>query len=462
MTNARRTFIALLLCCMLLLSFVLMGIPTRSSPTSEVTLSAGHYEPVKMSESGEQLLIQLPRMSYQLDGVYGSRDALVRAKYVCLNRRFQIFHFVYEADVYNRSIIPQVNIKAADSIADYFYTTRAVRVNEFKEEMQRHQAAGRTPSIRLLRNTTLFVFASYFPEHYSHFFINNMLPLINVHASLFQENASRNRNTYMAEARWREERRHVYVRNTLPRIGSAFPVDALRFERILLQELDSLPQEQTLCYENAVIGLNNTCSTAACVNRPNSELKPYTALARVMREQYMTTSDLTAWEKWQKTEMNSRKAFPGEPQVVVVQRRGTRRILNLDEVESLLRQLKIKYRVVELEKLTVPDQIRLFSHTRALIAAHGNALGNMLWLPHNALVVEFWAYGWRSPWFGEIVDSMRAENPIVYKTLACTDKSCADAKELAAGLINKHRSVKVDIAKLRTVLLDYGFRQTNR
>jgi Glycosyltransferase 61 len=55
--------------------------------------------------------------------------------------------------------------------------------------------------------------------------------------------------------------------------------------------------------------------------------------------------------------------------LVVVERKSSRHILNL-------------------EGMSVADQVKLFSNATMIMGVHGNALGNMLWMPAGSVVVS--------------------------------------------------------------------------
>ncbi len=59
----------------------------------------------------------------------------------------------------------------------------------------------------------------------------------------------------------------------------------------------------------------------------------------------------------------------------------------------------VSVRVLELEGASIAEQVRAFSTTDVLLAAHGNALGNAVWMRADAAVVELFMEGWWSPWF---------------------------------------------------------------
>lgn len=75
------------------------------------------------------------------------------------------------------------------------------------------------------------------------------------------------------------------------------------------------------------------------------------------------------------------------PQRILIARRGSRTILNQEEVEIALRQRGFK--TIYAEDLHIADQIRLFSECETIVAIHGAALGPLLYrLPNNTRVTN--------------------------------------------------------------------------
>jgi capsular polysaccharide biosynthesis protein len=74
--------------------------------------------------------------------------------------------------------------------------------------------------------------------------------------------------------------------------------------------------------------------------------------------------------------------------LVVVERKSSRHILNLEEVKAHLEKRHVPHSVVSLEGMSVADQVKLFSNATMIMGVHGNALGNMLWMPAGSVVVS--------------------------------------------------------------------------
>ncbi|MBC9246329.1 glycosyltransferase family 61 protein [Paracoccus sp. 11-3] len=73
------------------------------------------------------------------------------------------------------------------------------------------------------------------------------------------------------------------------------------------------------------------------------------------------------------------------PQRILIARRGSRTILNQEEVEIALRQRG--FETIYAEDLHIADQLRLFSECETIVAIHGAALGLLLYRPSNSTKV---------------------------------------------------------------------------
>ncbi|KAI9596186.1 hypothetical protein BDF19DRAFT_438382 [Syncephalis fuscata] len=392
----------------------------------------------------------LPPTQYKLHGIYGSRDATVKANSLCLNRDFGLFQYIPSSLIFSQATVPQVNIKSADRQSDYFFPTRHVYEETFMRQMQQDKEAGWPTSVIFLKNTTLFVGAMYSPEHYSHFFVHNVLPLIEAQARYFAPSSEIDRSSYTTTAQWMNEHRHAFLLNYgNTEAATHEALNAFKFKHIYRGNLESLPRGLTVCYDKVAIGLNSTCAVGGCVNEPAKEMQSFSALRHIIFNHYRPSTirlnynyppDLSA------VQMRPRDI----PEVVVIQRRSNRRILNMEHVIATLQSLNINFTYIA-------EQIALFSRTRVVIAVHGNALGNLLWMPPNSLIIEVWQYGWKSDWFSQIVRAMYSEITLYHEVVGCVHPSCASAMELSNGTPAKQRSVVVDAHRLRVLLLSYGF-----
>lgn len=66
-----------------------------------------------------------------------------------------------------------------------------------------------------------------------------------------------------------------------------------------------------------------------------------------------------------------------------------RSVPNMDEVVAAVREVRPDVQVVELETASLAEQVALFSRAKTVIAQHGAALTNVLWMPPGGHVVEF-------------------------------------------------------------------------
>ena len=83
--------------------------------------------------------------------------------------------------------------------------------------------------------------------------------------------------------------------------------------------------------------------------------------------------------------------------VTLLNRLGTRRILNIDELATVIRQQRgFDVDVVSFEGMTIQQQLEILRCTSLFIAVQGAALAWMLFLPQNAMFVEIWFNGWKA------------------------------------------------------------------
>lgn len=77
--------------------------------------------------------------------------------------------------------------------------------------------------------------------------------------------------------------------------------------------------------------------------------------------------------------------------------RQSRRIVNEKELLALLTQLG--FQKVYLERLPFLEQVQLFSEAEFVIGAHGAGFANIVFAPHDAIIIEIFNQGWLSPTF---------------------------------------------------------------
>jgi hypothetical protein len=97
-----------------------------------------------------------------------------------------------------------------------------------------------------------------------------------------------------------------------------------------------------------------------------------------------------------------------------------RRILNLDAISDYLKDRGVSHEIHMMEDMSFRDQVRMFSlNATAILATHGNALGNSFWMPYSmlnatllypdSLVFEAHSYQSGSAWFQHIFGDMNKE-----------------------------------------------------
>lgn len=88
---------------------------------------------------------------------------------------------------------------------------------------------------------------------------------------------------------------------------------------------------------------------------------------------------------------------------VILVRRGTRVIQNSAQVADILRTFpSLGVELLELKQPSIAEQAAMFVNASLLVSPHGNALGNTLWMPRGATVVEVLPDGLTTAFFEEL------------------------------------------------------------
>ena len=82
--------------------------------------------------------------------------------------------------------------------------------------------------------------------------------------------------------------------------------------------------------------------------------------------------------------------------IALLERRGSRNIVNIDEVKAaLLAHFGVPVRLLSFEGLSFGEQVRALHDVRLLVAPHGAGLTNLVFLPPGAALVEIFPIHWR-------------------------------------------------------------------
>ena len=145
----------------------------------------------------------------------------------------------------------------------------------------------------------------------------------------------------------------------------------------LLHAMQSFDRTAVVCFENVTVaGIGDSFSFDSA---PALELLGY-------RNRVLEAVGLGETKKLSTAD---------SPTMVIVSRNSTtRRFVNEEQVRAVLqaRFQRFDVRLVELEKLSVQDQLELISRTTVLIGAHSGALLHALWMPSAGAVVQLHPY----------------------------------------------------------------------
>jgi hypothetical protein len=139
------------------------------------------------------------------------------------------------------------------------------------------------------------------------------------------------------------------------------------------------------CFRRSVIGTAAICPTHGCENFLSEE--GTAAIAKTFRTRHRV-----------RYVADTQQA----PRVLlVIQREGdSRSIVNIDQVIDVLNAFSgFSVVPINLENADLAEQVRLFSNASFVIAAHGNALGNMLWMPPGSVMMELFGDGFFTDFF---------------------------------------------------------------
>ena len=94
------------------------------------------------------------------------------------------------------------------------------------------------------------------------------------------------------------------------------------------------------------------------------------------------------------------------PRTITILQRHPRGFTQLDRLVRLAEGTGLPVRVVEdLERLTVADQIRLMAGTGILLATHGGALTNVMFMPVRSVLIEVYPFVYNPVMFKEIAEA---------------------------------------------------------
>ena len=100
------------------------------------------------------------------------------------------------------------------------------------------------------------------------------------------------------------------------------------------------------------------------------------------------------------------RQLPTTPVVTVVVREGGagRQIVNLQEVKDYLRvnRPEVKVQYLDLAALSLREQLRALAETTILVGIHGSGLANLIFLPHDASVIQLFPYKFYRPTYNYI------------------------------------------------------------
>jgi hypothetical protein len=310
-----------------------------------------------------------------------------------------------------------VNLRTIESARDYFW-----------EPVLAAPAAAPDGLVDYAGACVLYVQLATYPYHLSHFLYNVALPALATRMAT--EAAMRDRPPPCAvwapvklfdaelEPRWRRPLEFAWLNFTqvMPMaLSNALLVDDVLegdlfhdFQRIVpvpsvtAADLAVRPT----CFARTVLGTGSRCAVSHCASRPDPAVY---AEARRLAFAFVDGS-----------------GDPGAPRspagglVVLVERKETRRVINHVALLAALRAAGIDVRSVTLSGATFAEQVTLFRDAAVVLAPHGNANGNILWMAPGGTLIEMFAFEVAATFFEDIAHELGVR----YMAWRCMDRSC--------------------------------------
>ena len=288
------------------------------------------------------------------------------------------------------------NIMAADDAADILW----------RPEIRYKLPQGAS----YVHNMTLVIHELYYPEHFSHWIFNGILPLYHImrQHDLHWHNVVLYRPITPSLKTPLEFLEEFFAHPFDPAESSESGITAT-IRRLIL---GAFQHKETLCFPKAIIGYNNSCPFGYCANT----ISPHHAYAfqRIMlhlAEQPSLPKTLTQLAALER-HIHDKLSYPPlinlsntTQRIILLNRAVSRRVPNMNELHKAL-QIRFPSAIVESMQLDTPistfEGIRRFKNVTILVAPHGNGLGNAVWMPRGSAVLSLtsrWSGGeW---WFTE-------------------------------------------------------------
>ena len=367
----------------------------------------------------QQLSIRDLRPNWKfIHGKTHQMDAMIKATHACIDNSGLFYPVFPGAPPISNP--PRLFMLASESTMDAFFQLPSRQIQDV--------------NVTLFKKKPLFVIGLVWPFHLSHWFQNNYMPLLNVMNNIYSRDT------------WMTMEKDLFIANS----NKSFMFDAasLNFHNIFDDRSRSFGDDRIWCYENVIVGLNFTCDCCGCMKDFPHDKRVYSQMRRLVLSHHLSPNLLSKAEQIIQTPVNKRKFH-----LVIIQRLLSRRILNLDQVQSLLSKYNVSHQIVHLESVSFPKQVELFSiNATAIMGVHGNALGNAFWLPPGSLVIEIHQFGESSAWYQHIFSDMNSGSlghSIRHVNITCQDSACADPSQ--SGFAS---NVAVPLDKLETILLE--------
>ena len=132
-----------------------------------------------------------------------------------------------------------------------------------------------------------------------------------------------------------------------------------------------------LLEETSLVGCDSLVFIPSCKRQDYIPRPSYSCFLQELASNYISVS-----------ESDCSSLVCSEPLYIYISRKDApaRKLENEDSIEELL--VSKGFRVIQASKLSLREQIRLFSRATILVSAHGAGLANLLFMKRNSIVIE--------------------------------------------------------------------------
>ncbi|RUP46357.1 hypothetical protein BC936DRAFT_147049 [Jimgerdemannia flammicorona] len=329
------------------------------------------------------------------------RDRGMLSGYIILNGTKKVFP-------------PSVNIMAVDTESDIYWSPRV-----FLQSSSSYYG---------YINETVFVYGLYSPYHLSHWLFNGLIPLW---STMQQYGATKDSWLFRPDSWDGHTKPSTFDMSFLSETGRDIVFDP--FYMTSAFQIMAPKSNVPICFARGVVGLSDRCVHAYCEEsfRRND--------ISTLRSRFLShyAADIAQFDRQHASAGNRSSSQHRDPIIALLNRSGSRNIPNLHLLAERLRRAGYTVQDLNLDHgLTLAQAVHLFRNTSILVASHGNALGNAIFMPSSSAVISVNArFSEGDPWFQLPMLQLGQR----FYSWECPDSSCVVPDEhLAASCFEWH------------------------